>query len=37
VFDTERGFADDNHDEVYEGGQKVELLGRQLILFEREA
>jgi isoamylase len=37
VFDTERGFAEEERGEVYEACANVELLGRHLILFEREA
>ncbi|MBA3503239.1 MAG: glycogen debranching protein GlgX [Myxococcota bacterium] len=37
VFDTERGFADDNHAEVYEAGAQLEALGQQVLLFERAA
>jgi hypothetical protein len=37
VFDTERGFADDALDEVHEAAARVEVLGRHLLLFEREA
>jgi glycogen operon protein len=37
VFDTERGFADEDRGEVLEAGATVEVLNRHLLLFERAA
>jgi glycogen operon protein len=37
VFDTDRGFADDDRGEVYQASAQVEVLGRHLYLLERSA